>query len=48
MEKQKVERKWVVEIKLDSKIVTRVIKSVNMLTNIMSLTWEMTIEYFCY
>jgi hypothetical protein len=29
MEKQKVERKWVVEIKLDSKIVTRVIKSVN-------------------
>ena len=48
MEKQKVERKWVVEIKLDSKIVTRVIKSVNTLTNIMSLTWEMTIEYFCY
>jgi len=48
MEKQKVERKWVVEIKLYSKIVTRVIKSVNTLTNIMSLTWEMTIEYFCY
>ena len=48
MEKQKVERKWVVEIKLDSKIVTRVIKSVNTLTNRMSLTWEMTIEYFCY
>ena len=48
LEKQKVEKKWVVEIELDSKIFIGVIKSVKMLTNIMNLTWELTIEYLCY